>query len=416
MLRSGVDVRGDTDLCRLQRTGRFLGRLGREPLTALKGEGVAKTVETTQLESSSNAWFAGSVQSPAFAFAGETSVTQTLSGANAWTGATTVESGTLEIAASPVEVFGDALVAWYPFDDAANPGRDFSPRGNHLIPDKKCIYRVTTDEAPFGGSGQNLSIDNEEQSGFYSDSSAPMDGFGDVDNSFTVSFWMRGDAHSKDVGSFYFATSEAATGIICREESGLRVGDSGAAISCTMQEPWASGNWHHWALVYDAEAAKRIDEGATGVNCYYLFLDGICVKAVSTHNKAIQHAAGRFYLGRGFASQGGPFKGAVDEVIVLNTANTNDVEKLYDFRRTRPETATGVLPTGTAVTVEEGATLKLTAANETVAQLFGKGTIDLSGNSKLTVTTKDRFEGTVVGGTITDEPGAERQGLVILVK
>lgn len=244
-----------------------------------------------------------------------------------------------------------------------------------------------------------------------------MDGFGtDEDNSFTVSFWMRGDAHSTDVGSFYFATAEAATGIICREANGLRVGDSGAAISCTMKEPWASGNWHHWALVYDAVAAKRIDEGATDVNCYYLFLDGICVKAVSTHNKAIRHAAGRFYIGRGFASQGGPFKGAVDEMVVLNTCDTNDVAKLYALRRTRPETATGVLPTGTAVTVEEGATLKLTAANETVARLYGKGTIDLSGNSKLTVTTKDRFEGTVVGGTITDEPGAERRGLVLIVK
>ena len=51
-----------------------------------------------------------------------------------------------------------------------------------------------------------------------------------------------------------------------------------------------------------------------------------------------------------------------------------------------------------------------------MAQLFGKGTIDLSGNSKLTVTTKDRFKGTVIGGTITDAPGAEPQGLILLAR
>ena len=47
---------------------------GRKPLTALQGYGVAKTMETTRLESTSNAWFAGSVQSPAFTFAGESSI------------------------------------------------------------------------------------------------------------------------------------------------------------------------------------------------------------------------------------------------------------------------------------------------------------------------------------------------------
>lgn len=127
------------------------------------------------------------------------------------------------------------------------------------------------------------------------------------------------------------------------------------------------------------------------------------------------HAATAFTLGRGFSGNA-IFSGALDEMIVLNTANTNDVAKLYALRRTQPEAATGVLPAETALTVEEGATLKLTAANETVAQLYGKGTIDLSGNSKLTVTTKDRFEGTVIGGTITDAPGAERQGLFLLVR
>ena len=388
---------------------------GRKPLTALKGEGVAKTMEGTRLEASSNAWFAGSVRSPAFTFAGEASVTQTLSGVNGWTGATTVESGTLEIAASPVQIFGDALVAWYPFEDAANPGRDFSPRGNNLSAQADFVHECTESNAPFAGAGQNLSINNEKQVGLRS--SNVLDGFdADADNSFTVSFWMRGDAHSKDVGSFFFNTSPAGSGIICREVNGLRIGDSSGATSVTMSENWASGNWHHWALVYDAEAAKQIDAGATGVNCYYLYIDGVCKKASSTRNKNIvNHAAGAFFLGRGFASGGGPFKGAMDEVIVLNTANTDDVAKLYNFRRATaptPREATGVLPAGTTLTVEEGATLKLSAANETVRRLYGKGTIDLSGNSKLTVTKRIDFEGTVIGGEITDG----RPGIMMIVR
>ena len=386
---------------------------GREPLTALKGEGVAKTLETTRLEASSNAWFAGSVQSPAFAFAGEASVTQTLSGANAWTGATTVESGTLEISASPVELFGDALVAWYPFEDATNPGRDFSPRGNNLSHSSKCLFEVSERES--AGFGQALFLTNNTEVsvvGFYS--SACLEGFTPrTDNSYTVAFWMRTDKFADNSGPFNFAKGQnnGASGLIVKSSaSSVRYGDSGNACSSSIPFAWGDKNWHHIAVVYDSAAA------AQGQDCHYLFVDGMC-KGKDFHFNAgnTNHAATAFTIGRGFSANA-IFDGALDEMIVLNTCDTNDVAKLYALRRTRPEAATGVLPTGTAVTVEEGATLKLTAANETVAQLFGKGTIDLSGNSKLTVTTKDRFEGTVVGGTITDEPGAERRGLVLIVK
>ena len=386
---------------------------GREPLTALKGEGVAKTLETTRLEASSNAWFAGSVQSPAFAFAGEASVTQTLSGANAWTGATTVESGTLEIAASPVELFGDALVAWYPFEDATNPGRDFSPRGNNLTVPSACKFDVSSE----GGVGLGQAIfltNNTTQTGFYS--SGCLKGLtSSADNSYTVSFWMRTDKWVDSAGPFQFATggvNPAASGLITKTSAtSIRYGDSGGACSTTLPFTWGDKTWHHIAVVFDSAAAKQ------GQVCHYCFVDGVCLHKASTYNANIaNHAATAFYVGRGFSGGGPVFSGALDEMVVLNTCDTNDVAKLYALRRTQPETATGVLPTGTAVTVEEGATLKLTAANETVAQLFGKGTIDLSGNSKLTVTTKDRFDGTVIGGEITDEPGAGRPGLMILVK
>ena len=385
---------------------------GREPLTALKGEGVAKTLETTRLEASSNAWFAGSLQSPAFAFAGEASVTQTLSGANAWTGATTVESGTLEIAASPVEVFGDALVAWYPFEDVTNPGRDFSPRENDLIVPSDCKFDVSSE----GGIGLGQAIfltNNTTQTGFYS--SGCLRGLtSSADNSYTVSFWMRTDDWVENAGPFQFSTggNPAASGLITKgSATSIRYGDSGGACSTTLPFTWGDKTWHHIAVVFDSAAAKQ------GQVCHYCFVDGVCLHKVSTYNaKIANHAATTFYVGRGFSGGSPVFYGALDEMIVLNTCDTNDVAKLYALRRTQPDAATGVLPTGTAVRVEEGATLKLTAANETVAQLYGKGTIDLSGNSKLTVTTKDRFEGTVIGGTITDAPGAERQGLFLLVR
>ena len=380
--------------------------VGREPLTALKGEGVAKTVETTRLEASSNAWFAGSVQSPAFAFAGESSVTQTLSGANAWTGATTVESGTLEIAASPVEVFGDALVAWYPFEDASKPGRDFSPRGNNLSVRPNLVYECTESNTPFAGAGRVLSVKGNSAIE-YLYSSGMLKGFvAGQDNSFTVSFWMRTDSWNGKEGPFQFATSPA-TGIWAYSATSLRVGDTGNMFSPAMN--WGDEVWHHWVLIYDAAAAAK------GEKCYSLFIDGSCMSSSANHMEVL-HATGALNIGRSLSASAKPLDGALDEFIVLNTCDTNDVAKLYALRRTQPEAATGVLPTGTAVTVEEGATLKLTAANETVAQLYGKGTIDLSGNSKLTVTTKDRFDGTVIGGTITDAPGAERQGLLLLVR
>ena len=370
---------------------------GRKPLTALKGEGVAKTMETTRLEATSNAWFAGSVQSPAFTFAGESSVTQTLSGANAWTGATTVESGTLEIAASPVEVFGDALVAWYPFEDPSDPGRDFSPRGNHLKKQSDFVYECTESNAPFAGAGRVLSVKgNTEVRYLYS--SGMLNGFvSGQDNSFTVSFWLRTDSWNKNEGPFQFATSPA-TGIWAYSNTSLRAGDTGNMFSPSMK--WGDEVWHHWALVYDAAAAAK------GETCYSLFIDGKCKSSAANH-KEVLHATAALHIGRSLSASAKPLDGAMDEFIVLNTCNTDDVAKLYALRRTQPETATGVLPTGTTLTVEEGATLKLTAANETVKRLSGKGTIDLSGNSKLTVTRRSTFEGKVIGGEITDEhPGA----------
>lgn len=381
---------------------------GREPLTALKGEGVAKTVETMRLEASSNAWFAGSVQSPAFTFAGETAVTQTLSGANAWTGATTVKSGTLEIAASPVEVFGDALVAWYPFEDATKPGRDFSPRGNHLTAQDGLVRECTESNVPFAGAGRVLSVKgNTEVKCLYSP--GRLKGFeAGQDNSFTVSFWLRTDSVAYREGPFKFGT-DPATGIRIEGATSLRIGDTGNMMIPPTRTYWGDEVWRHWVLAYDADAASRNEA------CYHFFIDGELVGSSPNHMD-VNHADGRLSVGQSLAGQAKPLDGALDEFIVLNTCDTNDVAKLYALRRVQPAAGTGVLPTGTTVTVEEGATLKLTAVNETVAQLFGKGTIDLSGNSKLTVTTKDRFDGTVVGGEITDEPGAGRPGLMILVK
>ena len=381
---------------------------GINPLTALKGEGVAKTVETMRLEASSNAWFAGSVQSPAFTFAGETAVTQTLSGANAWTGATTVKSGTLEIAASPVEVFGDALVAWYPFEDATKPGRDFSPRGNHLTAQDGLVRECTESNVPFAGAGRVLSVKGNTEVKCLN-SPGRLKGFeAGQDNSFTVSFWLRTDSVAYREGPFKFGT-DPATGIRIEGATSLRIGDTGNMMIPPTRTYWGDEVWRHWVLAYDADAASRNEA------CYHFFIDGELVGSSPNHMD-VNHADGRLSVGQGLAGWAKPLDGALDEFIVLNTCDTNDVAKLYALRRVQPAAGTGVLPTGTTVTVEEGATLKLTAVNETVAQLFGKGTIDLSGNSKLTVTTKDRFDGTVVGGEITDEPGAARQGLVIMVK
>ena len=375
---------------------------GRKPLTALKGEGVAKTMEGTRLEASSNAWFAGSVQSPAFTFAGESSVTQTLSGANAWTGATTVESGTLEIAASPVEVFGDALVAWYPFEDAANPGRDFSPRGNHLTAQADFVHECTESNAPFAGAGRVLSVKGNTAIKCLS-SSGMLKGFvANQDNSFTVSFWMRTDSWNYDEGPFQFATTPA-TGLWAREKTSIRAGDTGNALSLTVK--WGDEVWRHWVMIYDAEAAAK------GENCYFIFINGVLKLSSSKHGD-VQHATKAFYIGRSLSSGAKPLDGAMDEFIVLNTANTDDVAKLYALRREQSKVATGVLPTGTTLTIEEGATLKLSAANETVRRLSGKGTIDLSGNSKLTVTKRNGFEGTVIGGEITDG----RPGIMMIVR
>ena len=382
---------------------------GRKPLTALQGYGVAKTMEGTRLEASSNAWFAGSVQSPAFTFAGEASVTQTLSGTNGWTGATTVESGTLEIAASPVEVFGDALVAWYPFEDPSNPGRDFSPRRNNLTAETGFNWSVSPDTKSVLKIGNVMEVLDTEKTNVGLVSGGRLSGFAsNEDNSFTLACWMRSDKCYYRGGLFSFGNISGfrRNG----NDSSSYFGDTGQMISLSGKI-WSTGEWHHWTMVYDATAA------AAGENCYFLFKDGVLYTASNKKNTSYKHATQAFQIksmsgGSDTSGEYSRFVGAVDEMIVLNTGNTNDVATLYALRREQPKAATGVLPTGTTLTVEEGATLKLSAANETVRRLSGKGTIDLSGNSKLTVTKRNGFEGTVIGGEITDG----RPGIMMIVR
>ena len=379
---------------------------GISPLTALRGHGLCETVDALRLAASSNDWFAGVISAPGFTFAGGEGVVQGLQGANSYAGPTTVESGTLEVSSTPMQLFGDALVAWYPFDDASNPGRDFSPRGNDLSPNAGFAYEALPAEGTLAGTGLMMSMTNclTGATGISSDS--VLKGFvSGEDNSYTVAFWMRDDTWHYREGPFSFAS--ASTFRCSGTKTTTLIGD-GSLFAIKNQTVWGEGVWHHWTIVYDATASKD--------TCYFLFKDGRFVGS-GAGDATINHASDPFHLGRSAnISANSVFEGALDEVIVLNSGDTNNVAKLYGFRCGCPVSAGGTLPAGTDLTVAEGAVLKLNAANETVARLYGKGTIDLSGNSKLTVTTKDRFEGMVIGGEITDGPGAGRQGLMILFR
>lgn len=387
---------------------------GGSAATALIGAGVYDSVEPAVLTSSSNGWFGGSVVAPSFTFAGaDASVTQTLAGVNASAGAVTVQSGTLEIAPDPTarQVFGDALVAWYSFDDPEDLGHDYSGRGNHLSPATADLdyYSQTNDAAVVDGRKAIHFGSEKTHNGLYSGENA-LKGFkNNQDNAFTLSGWARWDRCMNQEGPFSFGTYSC---VRVNNESGTSVyaGDNGKLWSTSGSLP-IGGKWHHYALFYDPTA----DESAR----FTVFIDGK-FKAVTKCDPGYKHAGTYFSVGATRRSASTCwFNGSVDEVIVLNTCNTNDIAKLYGFRRaTKDYWTTPVLPTTARVDVANGATMSLRdAANETVSQLFGDGDIYLDEFSILRVTDKYRFKGQVLGeGQLIVDPAAEPKGISVLVR
>ena len=374
--------------------------------------GTVSTVEGLVLTPTRNTTYAGAVSGAAFALdAASSSVTQTLAGANSYTGATHVKSGVLAI--NPKAAFPaleTPVVAYWPCDAFSTNGVivDMSGNGNHLYPDAG-VGDATIDAGSCIADGA-LYIPRtvSDSTGFTS--ASRMKGFISGDNSFTVACWVRIDAVSYREGIFSFGSSNGvrfngSTDSTISQK--LYFGDryNSKIITDysmpTSEGSFGDGKWRHLAVAYDKTKANGTDA------CYFLYTNG-CLAVSSPLFDSVSHAVDSFHLGVGvFVGMQGSMKGALDDVVVLNGASAEDVATLYNWRRGayEAENLAKVLPEKTRITVDADATLFLTNANEKARSLSGAGTVHIAVGSTLEVRSCSDFTGAVVGGGALICPG-----------
>ena len=360
----------------------------------VRGIGTVSAEGTLTLSPTSDSFFAGTVAGNSLAV--DSSATQTLASAASYTGTTTVASGTLKIdPARAIPALQNSLVAYYSCDDPENPGRDDSGNGNNLT---RTAGDVELDYAnSVAGGALHFPVTGTE-SGYAS--AGLLNGFtAGADNSFIVAAWVRIDSFNKQGGFFMFKTTTTTGLRLNTGTKALYYGDTGSLNSISTASDLNDGVWRHCALVYDAAPAE-------GEPNYRLFVDGAQIGS-GTRFATFNHASAAFAIGAG-PQYNTTFNGAIDEVFVLNGANTNDVAKLYNYRREEFDAANAasVLPENTTLIVDAGATLFITNSCESVKELRGAGTVYISSGSSLHVRRRGSFTGDIVGGGRLLQTGA----------
>ena len=365
---------------------------GLQPQT-VRGMGTVAAEGTLTLSPTSDSFFAGTIAGNSLAV--DSSAIQTLASAASYTGMTTIVSGTLKIdPARAIPSLQNTLVAYYSCDAPDDPGRDDSGNGNNLT---RTAGALDIDATNSVAGGALYFPGTDVEAGYGSD--GVLNGFSaGEDNSFIVAAWVRIDSFSTREGFFMFKTTTTAGLRLNTSKKALYYGDTGQLNSITTSSDLDDGLWRHCALVYDAAPMESEPN-------YRLFVDGQQIGS-GTKTETYNHASAAFVIGAG-PQYNTAFNGAIDEVFVLNGANTNDVAKLYNYRRAEFDAANAasVLPENTTLTVEAGATLFITNSIESVRELCGGGTVYIAPGSRLNVRRISRFTGRIVGGGSLSHPG-----------
>ena len=292
--------------------------------------------------------------------------------------------------AKPVEAVPDPVLH-YAFEDASNPGKDSSSNGCDLT----ATGTLTCEDSPLGGKA--LVFDTSALS--YLSASLP-EAIPAAGSAMTVTFWVQGGASDYSNGSTY--------------PTFVSWGDPSAKtmdfmFSFSVDHPWRPRlympgvwsvdnaydllwnpsapdemRWHHFAISYDPEL---------GLSTY---IDGQKSSGFSKAGKLTnQRTATTFYLGLKPTALTHPFRGRLDEVKVYNVALTK--AQVRAAIRAERHLGSRVLPNGTSLTVDAGATLAVDGGEHTVSSLSGEGSIMLAPHAKLNVSGASGFSGTMTG-------------------
>ena len=293
--------------------------------------------------------------------------------------------------AKPVEAVPDPVLH-YAFEDAANPGKDSSGSGCDLT----ATGTLTCEDSPIGGKA--LVFDTSAVSYL----SAPMpSAIPAAGSPMTITFWAQhGGAKEYNSGStfptfvswgdpsaktmdFMFAYSVDTPWRPRLYMPGVYSVDNAYDLLWNPSAP-DELRWHHFAISYDP---------VRGLNTY---IDGQRSSGFSSGGQhANNRAATNFYLGLKPTALTHPFRGRLDEVKVYDVALTK--AQVRAAIRAERHQGTRVLPEGTDVTVDSGATLAVDGGEHTVSSLSGAGSVTLAPYAKLNISGVSDFSGNMTG-------------------
>ena len=293
--------------------------------------------------------------------------------------------------AKPMEAVPDPVLH-YAFEEAANPGMDSSGSGCDLT----ATGTLTCEDSPIGGKA--LVFDTSAVSYL----SAPLpSAIPAAGSPMTITFWAQhGGASEYNSGSTYptfvswgdpsaktmdfmFAFSVDSPWRPRLYMPGVYSVDNAYDLLWNPSAP-DEMRWHHFAISYDP---------VRGLNTYF---DGQRSSGLSTGGQhTSQRTATTFYLGLKPTALTHPFRGRLDEVKVYDVALTK--AQVRAAIRAERHLGSRVLPDGTAVTVDAGATLAVDGGVHGISSLSGAGSVTLAPYARLNLSAPGGFTGTVTG-------------------
>ena len=287
-----------------------------------------------------------------------------------------------------------APVAWYTFDDPANPGKDSSANGYDLTP----VGDVSVVTSPIKGGMLSLTGTRMSYLKYADDAFPAKIPYGT--KSFTIACWARLVRDTAMLGAAV-AWGEAvkdgshSTILDVAGRNGdlnwrfVTIDNNNSVISIgSTQSSVAEGSddlrLHHVAAVYD-----------TGSKDWLLYVDGEL-----SHNVKVNYGcatpASNFYVGRKPSSDTAWFRGELDEVRVYNIPLS--AVQIREMIRCDLAEGRGVLPSSTTVTVAHDAALRVDAVKQSLKGLEGTGSVTVSSNTTLRLTAPSAFAGSLTGG------------------
>ena len=288
------------------------------------------------------------------------------------------------------EDYASKPIARYTFEDAENIGKDSMAGGADMTETSGTV--TTVYDAERGGRVLDLS---DASVGYLQLSTLP-ESFPFGDHNMAISCWVRPydgtTANAENAAVFHYGNSTAlafasSVELTYQNDGSLRTLAFGAGAGWSYNPHAAIRNttnnsrkWHHVVCVLN-----------TGEDSQRLYVDGKLVKTDWFGSAMNFPSGGIFRLGNQPGSSAG-FRGWVDDVRIYGGTLTADQVSRIIAEETA---AANVLPSGTDVTVDAGATVKFAGVTESIGALGGSGTVKIADGSVLEVTSPSVFDGTL---------------------